>query len=510
MRPHPTPTSPSTITAKCERLKAKNETALGHWQTFQRMCCIAFNQVGKTINPIYYVELNHPNKGLNDVLVRDLLYNIRNRYCHNSQNEIDRNMDTSLKRIDPSLSLSIYTRKQENCQDFAAGTRVSISEATIVTTKTKHVIQCGNFTKAWKEWNRCPKADKTWPNWKTHLTCAFQENRDIQRLTGDTFHHQAHSTVKDEFSKKMLLSLDNLANAAIKKHDTVKNSDPLTVANTKLMEQVTRLQKQNTKLRYILESTLEGHREAAKHLHGQKAAMFFKKTLEENDITREPFIRTSWEAARSTSDGPQKPDCSNQQGQKHCCKNHSLGCRHTIHPGEHAVSPQTVLQLKGGRLLTTEDLLLLLSKLPPEARHAHRAPGISHDLVSAATLSDAGCELFFTKQNVRSLSMEILGGWRDQETRLWHISHIPDSGNNIVPPDQSLTHLHPQVNSIYKCESTSQLIHFYYATMGYPVISTWLKAINKGYFQGWRGLTSDGIRKFIMPSEHSQLGHMDQ
>ncbi len=46
--------------------------------------------------------------------------------------------------------------------------------------------------------------------------------------------------------------------------------------------------------------------------------------------------------------------------------------------------------------------------------------------------------------------------------------------------------------------------------MGYPVISTWCKAIDKGYFRGWNGLTSDRVRKFIKPSEASEKGHMDQ
>ena len=101
-------------------------------------------------------------------------------------------------------------------------------------------------------------------------------------------------------------------------------------------------------------------------------------------------------------------------------------------------------------------------------------------------------------------------GWRDPETRLWHVSLIPDDGNNIVPSDQMQAQPHPQVNSIYKCKNTSQLINFYYATIGYPVISTWIKAIDKGYFQGWRGLTSDRVRRFIKPSEHCEQGHMDQ
>ena len=65
-------------------------------------------------------------------------------------------------------------------------------------------------------------------------------------------------------------------------------------------------------------------------------------------------------------------------------------------------------------------------------------------------------------------------------------------------------------NSIYECETTGQLIHFYHATMGYPVTSTWCKAIDAGYFRGWPGLTSKRGRKFIKIVSKTEMGHMDQ
>ena len=128
-------------------------------------------------------------------------------------------METFQQGIDPTLPLSVYIRKQENCQDFANNARVPISEQTMITTGTKHALQCGDFTEAWKEWNNCADVQKTWPNWKNHWTQAFNENRAIQRLTGNIFH--ANTTIEDELSEKMVTLLDNLANAAVQKNDTI-------------------------------------------------------------------------------------------------------------------------------------------------------------------------------------------------------------------------------------------------------------------------------------------------
>ena len=47
-----------------------------------------------------------------------------------------------------------------------------------------------------------------------------------------------------------------------------------------------------------------------------------------------------------------------------------------------------------------------------------------------------------------------------------------------------------QVNSLYECSNTHQLIHYYYACLNYPVPSSLIQAINREYFRGWRGLTS--------------------
>jgi hypothetical protein len=183
-------------------------------------------------------------------------------------------------------------------------------------------------------------------------------------------------------------------------------------------------------------------------------------------------------------------------------------------PSERAnkqLNPKSVIQPKGDRLLTTETLLLLLNKVPLEAREAHRATGITNNLLSASALADAGCEIFFHKTGCDvSLNGEIiLRGWRDPDTRLWRVSLLADGSNSIVPADQNIVQS-PAVNGIYECENTGELIKFYYATMGYPVLSTWTQAIDKGYFRGWRGLTSDRVRRFIKPNEQCEQGHMDQ
>jgi hypothetical protein len=132
--------------------------------------------------------------------------------------------------IDANLPLAVYTRKQEKCQTFALDAGIPISEATMVSTGTKAALTCGGMELAWREWKHRPIIDQTWNHWKTHWTAAFTESRNINHMTaGDrAFAHQAAT---NDQAAQMVVSLDNLANAAIQKNDTV---DKLVATNERL------------------------------------------------------------------------------------------------------------------------------------------------------------------------------------------------------------------------------------------------------------------------------------
>ena len=43
-----------------------------------------------------------------------------------------------------------------------------------------------------------------------------------------------------------------------------------------------------------------------------------------------------------------------------------------------------------------------------------------------------------------------------------------------------------------------------------PSPSTWLNAINKGFFQSWPGLTTEVVIKYLPKSPATAMGHMEQ
>jgi hypothetical protein len=105
-----------------------------------------------TINDVYYAVLDDPIDGLNGIGLHELVTHIMTTYAQISQPNLNDNLTEFNIGINPILPLAVYTRKQEKCQVFATDAGVPISEATMVTTGTKHALATGSMTLAWREW----------------------------------------------------------------------------------------------------------------------------------------------------------------------------------------------------------------------------------------------------------------------------------------------------------------------------------------------------------------------
>ena len=103
----------------------------------------------------------------------------------------------------------------------------------MVTTGTKHAVATGGMDQPWKEWTRQAALNRTWLNWKSHWTTAFQDKRELVKLTGVAFNGMANSAQENKMGDKMISALDNLAYAAVQKNDTFEQ---LVKANKTLTE----------------------------------------------------------------------------------------------------------------------------------------------------------------------------------------------------------------------------------------------------------------------------------
>jgi hypothetical protein len=83
----------------------------------------------------------------------------------------------------------------------------------------------------------------------------------------------------------------------------------------------------------------------------------------------------------------------------------------------------------------------------------------------------------------------------------------PKATGNLAFPRKVTTKLH-EANNVYDLSSIEQAIRWIQAVCGYPVKSTWLKAVKAGNFVGWPLLTKKNIGKYFPNTPETQQGHM--
>ena len=113
----------------------------------------------------------------------------------------------------------------------------------------------------------------------------------------------------------------------------------------------------------------------------------------------------------------------------------------------------------------------------------HIITGLRHTLIGVGPLCDAHCTVTFTHEAVivkYIQGMPVLTGWREASgPRLWRMALQPGEANlPRMPHNATLATL--AAYSTYDIPSVAALIRYFHAAAGYPVHSTWLKAISAG------------------------------
>ena len=143
----------------------------------------------------------------------------------------------------------------------------------------------------------------------------------------------------------------------------------------------------------------------------------------------------------------------------------------------------------------------------------HIMPGFRHTLIGVGLLCDADCTVTFTSAAVVVRYLHgnpVLTGWIEQSgPRLCRIALKPDETTlPSITYDSNKTTL--KAYSAYDLPSVRALIRYFHAAAGYPVCSTWLKAIGSGNYSMWPGLTLANATKYCPTATATLMGHLVQ
>ena len=145
--------------------------------------------------------------------------------------------------------------------------------------------------------------------------------------------------------------------------------------------------------------------------------------------------------------------------------------------------------------------------LSNDALHVSLLPGItSKALISIGQFFDDGYYAIFTAHTVRLVKDDTstVVGHRNHFNILWDIDLTAST------PPSNPTFLQAHVNSAYKMKTLMYLVLYLHHPCFIPVVSTWTKATNTGYFTTWPGLTLALVCKHLPKSIATSKGHLRQ
>jgi hypothetical protein len=169
--------------------------------------------------------------------------------------------------------------------------------------------------------------------------------------------------------------------------------------------------------------------------------------------------------------------------------------------------PSQVVHLPNGNSMHSSHTasLQLHPSLPETASKAHIFPTLQSPLISVGHLCDNGCNANFSATGVEITYQDttIINGYRNPRNSLG-AAPTPIINSLLAQPPVHLC------NSMGQPNTLADRVAFCHASCNFPVLSTWIKAVEAGFFTTFPGVTADLIRKFPPHSEATVKGHLDQ
>ena len=178
-------------------------------------------------------------------------------------------------------------------------------------------------------------------------------------------------------------------------------------------------------------------------------------------------------------------------------------------------SSKPIRAANGGIMRATNTAEFPLPALKPSAKQGFIVPQMTTKaLLSVGKFSDAGYTTIFhphdegvTVHDNDSFELTIkspplLQGWR-RAGGLWTVPLVDQAK---VSQELDVE----QANNVYELPSTSEVVRFLHAALGFPTKATLLAAARKGNLVTFPGMTVENISRFFPESDETQKGHMRQ
>ena len=155
---------------------------------------------------------------------------------------------------------------------------------------------------------------------------------------------------------------------------------------------------------------------------------------------------------------------------------------------------------------------LPLPHLPAAAQKVHLFPNMGRALLTITVLCDHSCQAIFEASGLviknKSTVCNVLTGTQDMATGLW----IVDLATHSMTHNPELAVADPATltaNSEISSKTMPEHIQFLHAALGYPVLTTFIDAIENGHYTSITELTTACAQKYLKQSAATIKGHLE-
>jgi hypothetical protein len=153
--------------------------------------------------------------------------------------DLENNFEQMCRAWDPQQPVESLFKKNQDCADYSEAGGVLIGHPQQINVGYAKIFATGNFMSACRRWNEKPNAEKTWAQFKAHLSAAHRQHKQMQGESAATSgYHSANADVgqiEDQMAEATIGALANLATATSADRGVVAT---LTEANVRLAKQL--------------------------------------------------------------------------------------------------------------------------------------------------------------------------------------------------------------------------------------------------------------------------------
>jgi hypothetical protein len=159
----------------------------------------------------------------------------------------------------------------------------------------------------------------------------------------------------------------------------------------------------------------------------------------------------------------------------------------------------------------THTALLTNPNLPRQVRQAYLFQEMQNKcLLSLGQFCDNGYEVRLSKEQIHIQYMTdpnmSLRGHHDPMSKMWTV----DIANTNHTTNEPVQHTRPMANNVYEHKKKADIVQYLHKAAFSPVKSTWIQAIQAGFYTTWPNLTVEMVEKHLEKSPATVKGHLRQ